>query len=68
MTNTDGSRNPLTGDAGRDDDNDDSENLEHDLGEWKDVQIVITREMVEKMCEVWRVRENPVLDESCVLL
>lgn len=47
---------------------DDVADEEGDLGEWSDVEVVIKKEMVEEMWEKWRVRENGVLDESCVLL
>ena len=46
----------------------DADEEEHDLGEWKDVEIVITREMVEEEWTKWRVREKGMLDEDYILL
>ncbi|WVR06677.1 hypothetical protein IAU60_003709 [Kwoniella sp. DSM 27419] len=37
-------------------------------GEWKDIEVVITRDMVEEACQRWRVRDHGVLDEKYVLL
>lgn len=39
-----------------------------DLGEWQDVELVVSRDEVEAMCKKWKVKHRPVLDESCVLL
>lgn len=39
-----------------------------DLGEWQDVELVVSRDEVETMCQMWKVKEKPVLDESCFLL
>jgi histone acetyltransferase MYST1 len=41
---------------------------ETDLGEWKGVEVVITREAVEEMWVKWRVRDKAVLEEEYVLL
>lgn len=41
---------------------------EDSLGEWKDVEIVISREDVERLCGIWAVREKPMLDPDFVLL
>lgn len=41
---------------------------EHDLGEWKDVEVVITRSMVDAQWKRWRVKDQGVLDVNCVLL
>lgn len=41
---------------------------EHDLGEWKDVEMVVSREMVEEMWATWKVREKGVLAEEYMLL
>lgn len=41
---------------------------DHDLGEWKDVEVVISREMVDGMWSKWRVREEGMLSEKYVLL
>ena len=41
---------------------------EHDLGEWKDVEVVITRSMVDDAWKRWKVRDKGVLEEECVLL
>jgi hypothetical protein len=38
------------------------------LGEWEDVEVVISREEVERLCGVWGVREHPMLDTEFVLL
>jgi histone acetyltransferase MYST1 len=46
----------------------DDEAVAVDYGEWKDVEVVITREMVDAAWKEWRVKEKGVLDESCVLL
>ena len=39
-----------------------------DLGEWKETEVVITREMVDEAWKRWRVKEKGVLDEAYVLL
>ena len=39
-----------------------------ELGDWKGVEVVVTREMVEGAWEKWRVREKPLLNEASVLL
>ena len=44
------------------------EGSDSEYEEWKGVEIVISREMVDEMWEKWRVKEKGVLDESCVLL
>lgn len=41
---------------------------DEDLGEWKDVEVVVSGEMIEEAWEKWRVKERGVLDENCVLL
>ncbi|WVQ84256.1 hypothetical protein IAT38_006408 [Cryptococcus sp. DSM 104549] len=41
---------------------------EEELGEWKDVEVVIAREMVDEAWAKWRVREHGMLDEAYVLL
>lgn len=41
---------------------------DEDLGEWKDIEVVVSRGMVEVAWEKWRVKERGVLDEDCVLL
>lgn len=41
---------------------------EQDMGEWRDVEVVITRSMVDEQWDKWRVKEKGVLEESCVLL
>lgn len=41
---------------------------EHELGEWKDVEVVVSRETVEEMWRKWRIREKGVLAEECMLL
>lgn len=41
---------------------------DEDLGEWKDVEVVVSGEMIEEAWEKWRVKERGVLDEDCVLL
>ncbi|KAL1408067.1 hypothetical protein Q8F55_004864 [Vanrija albida] len=38
------------------------------LGEWKDVEVVITREGVDEQWDKWRVRDAGVLDEKYSLL
>lgn len=38
------------------------------LGEWEDVEVVISRDEVERLCGVWGVRECPMLDTEFVLL
>jgi histone acetyltransferase MYST1 len=35
---------------------------------WTDVEVVISREAIEREWKKWGVREKPVLDEACVLL
>lgn len=39
-----------------------------ELGEWHDVEIVISRDMIEEAWAAWRVRDKPVLDEQYCLL
>lgn len=39
-----------------------------DLGEWEGVEVVITRGMVDEMWAKWRVKDQGVLEEDCVLL
>ncbi|TYJ51504.1 hypothetical protein B9479_007922 [Cryptococcus floricola] len=41
---------------------------DEDLGEWKGMEVVISKGMVEEAWRRWRVREQGVLEESCVLL
>lgn len=41
---------------------------DQDLGEWNNVEVVITKGMVDEQWEKWRVKEKGVLDESCVSL
>jgi histone acetyltransferase MYST1 len=41
---------------------------EDELGQWKDVEVVITKGMVDEQWDKWRVKEHAVLDESCVLI
>lgn len=41
---------------------------EEALGEWKDVEVVITREAVDEQWAKWRVRDAGVLDEKYSLL
>lgn len=41
---------------------------DEDLGEWKDVEVVVSRGMIDEAWEKWRVKELGVLDEDCVLL
>lgn len=41
---------------------------DEDLGEWKDIEVVVSWGMVEEVWEKWRVKERGVLDEDCVLL
>jgi len=53
---------------GDDDDDDDAEGDRADLGEWEGVEIVITRGMVDEMWTKWRVKDQGVLEEDCVLL
>lgn len=36
--------------------------------EWKDVEVIITRDAVNRQWEKWKVRPKGVLDEACVLL
>lgn len=38
------------------------------LGQWKDLEVVISREEVERLCGLWEVRERPMLDVEFVLL
>lgn len=40
----------------------------HDLGEWQDVRVIVSLEMVDEMWEKWKVREKGVLLEECMLL
>lgn len=39
-----------------------------DEDEWADVEVVVSREDVQREWEKWKVRPNGVLDETCVLL
>ena len=41
---------------------------EDELGRWANVEVVISRDMVDQMWSKWSVREQGMLDESCVLL
>ncbi|WVQ73501.1 hypothetical protein IAR50_003073 [Cryptococcus sp. DSM 104548] len=41
---------------------------DEDLGEWKGMEVVISKAMVDEAWGKWRVRERGVLEESCVLL
>lgn len=41
---------------------------EEEMGEWKDVEVVISREEVERLMKVWGVRDNTMLDPQYVLL
>lgn len=36
--------------------------------EWKDVEVIISRDAVNRQWEKWKVRPKGVLDETCVLL
>ena len=36
--------------------------------EWKGFEVVISRDMVDSMWDRWKVKEQGVLDETCVLL
>lgn len=38
------------------------------MGEWKDVEVVVSREMVDEMWGKWSVRQKGVLLEECILL
>ncbi|OCF35056.1 hypothetical protein I316_03096 [Kwoniella heveanensis BCC8398] len=57
-----GGEDDLDGESGRGGD------YEVDLGEWKDIEVVITRGMVDEAAEKWRVKDKGVLDEKYVLL
>jgi hypothetical protein len=39
-----------------------------EVGEWSGVEVVISRDMVDKAWDRWGVRDKGVLDESCCLL
>lgn len=54
--------------AGTGDADETAEESDSEHEEWKGVEIVISREMVEEMWIKWKVKEQGVLDESCVLL
>lgn len=41
---------------------------ETDMSDWSSVEVVITRETVNDLCEKWKVKDRGVLDETCVLL
>jgi hypothetical protein len=41
---------------------------EEDGDEWVNMEVVITREGIEREWTKWKVRPTGVLDESCVLL
>lgn len=45
-----------------------ADKVEEELGEWQDIEVVITRESVDEMWAKWRVREHGVLEEKYVLL
>lgn len=47
---------------------DEDEGDNADLGEWKHVELVISRQMVDDAWASWRVRDKGVLDEQYVLL
>ncbi|CAK9784122.1 acyl-CoA N-acyltransferase [Cutaneotrichosporon oleaginosum] len=62
---------PLQAERGADnddDDDDDDEADEDELGEWHNVEIVITRDAVDEAWAAWGVRELGVLDEKYCLL
>jgi hypothetical protein len=52
---------------GEEDQEEDAKRVE-DGDEWTNMEIVITREAVEREWTKWKVRPSGVLDESCVLL
>ncbi|ORX37057.1 acyl-CoA N-acyltransferase [Kockovaella imperatae] len=60
-------RTTTSGDEDCAQDEEDGQDPEH-LGEWKDVEVVISREMVDEAWRKWGVKEKGVLEESCVLL
>lgn len=39
-----------------------------EVDQWKDVEIIVSRDAVMREWEKWRVRPKGVLDETCVLL
>ncbi|WVQ96586.1 hypothetical protein IAU59_003691 [Kwoniella sp. CBS 9459] len=69
-------RNPHAHAGDRDDESDygdgqsDNTKADHgiDLGEWKDIEVVITRGMVDEAAAKWRVKDKGVLEEKYVLL
>lgn len=54
--------------SGVGDGGDEDDDPHNEVGEWQDVEVVITREAVEAQWARWRVRETGVLEEKYVLL
>lgn len=59
-------RRPLEVQPREEEDGDDG--TDDAVGEWKDVEVVITRDAVDAKWAEWRVRDAGVLDERYVLL
>ncbi|KAK6907883.1 hypothetical protein I203_101884 [Kwoniella mangroviensis CBS 8507] len=61
----------LKGESGEEQDDQDEEGIDdqEEIGEeWKDIEIVISKEMVDEQWKKWRVRDKGVLQDEFVLL